>query len=55
MKKVMIIIACILVVAAVVIVGFVSTRKGEVINELKTIKLNEVTRSVFYAPPYTIR
>ena len=52
MKKVMIIIACILVVAAVVIVGFVSTRKGEVINELKTIKLNEVTRSVFYAPQY---
>jgi NitT/TauT family transport system substrate-binding protein len=52
MKKVMIIIACILVVAAVVIVGFVSTRKGEVSNELKTIKLNEVTRSVFYAPQY---
>ena len=52
MKKVIITIVCILIVSAIVILGFVSTRKGEISNELKTIKLNEVTRSVFYAPQY---
>lgn len=52
MKKIIITIACIILVAAIVLIGFISTNNEEISNELKTIKVNEVTRSVFYAPQY---
>lgn len=52
MKKVIITIICILVIATVIIVSFVATHREKIDNEIKTIKVNEVTRSVFYAPQY---
>lgn len=52
MKKVIITIACIILIAAIVLIGFIATHNKEVSSELKTIKVNEVTRSVFYAPQY---
>ena len=52
MKKIIITIACIILVATIVLIGFISTNNEEISNELKTIKVNEVTRSVFYAPQY---
>lgn len=52
MKKVIITIICIIVIVAVAIGIFVATNKKEIQNELKTIQVSEVTRSVFYAPQY---
>lgn len=52
MKKIIIAITCVLVVATVIIITFVSTNKEQIDNEIKTIQVNEVTRSVFYAPQY---
>ena len=55
MKKLYIIIAIILVliiVGTVIIVNKVNSGKQEQEVELTTIQLNEVTRSVFYAPQY---
>ena len=54
MKKVIIGIICV----AIIIIGIVAyivginMNKGKEVSELKTIQLNEVTRSVFYAPQY---
>lgn len=52
MKKVIITIICILAIATIIIVSFVATHREKIDNEIKTIKVNEVTRSVFYAPQY---
>lgn len=51
MKKKIFIIVIILAILAV-IVGVVINRKNTDNQELATIKVNEVTRSVFYAPQY---
>ncbi len=55
MKKTLISIACIIMMIAVVVTCvLISHKKSESSEEkkLKSIKLNEVTRSVFYAPQY---
>lgn len=52
MKKVIITIVCIVIVATIVLVSFIATHNKEIENELRTIQVNEVTRSVFYAPQY---
>lgn len=52
MKKVIIAIICVLIIATVVIVAFVANNKDKVDNEIKTLQVSEVTRSVFYAPQY---
>lgn len=52
MKKVVIAIICVLIIAAIIVVAFVSTHKEQVDNEIRTLQVNEVTRSVFYAPQY---
>ena len=50
-KKRLIVIIIVLIIA--VIIGIVTTiKKSEDDKNLKTIKVNEVTRSVFYAPQY---
>ena len=52
MKKIITIIVCILLVAVVIAVGFIATRPQKNDTAIKTLKVNEVTRSVFYAPQY---
>lgn len=52
MKKIVIAIICVLIVATVIIIAFTSTHREQIENEIKTIQVNEVTRSVFYAPQY---
>ena len=52
MKKIITIIVCILLVAVVIAVGFIATRPQKNDTATKTLKVNEVTRSVFYAPQY---
>lgn len=52
MKKVVIAIICVLIIATVIIVAFISTHREQVDDEIRTIQVNEVTRSVFYAPQY---
>ena len=52
MKKIITIIVCILLVAVVIAVGFIATRPPKNDTAIKTLKVNEVTRSVFYAPQY---
>ena len=52
MKKIITIIVCILLVAVVITVGFIATRPQKNDTAIKTLKVNEVTRSVFYAPQY---
>ena len=52
MKKIITIIVCILLVAVVIAVGFIATRPSKNDTAIKTLKVNEVTRSVFYAPQY---
>lgn len=52
MKKVIVTIICIAVITAGILVYFISSHKDKIENELTTINLNEVTRSVFYAPQY---
>ncbi len=50
MKKVIISISCIVVIVVAIIVGNVCSNKKN--TKESVIKLNEVTRSVFYAPQY---
>ena len=50
MKKVIISISCIVVIVTAIIVGNVCSNKKN--TKESVIKLNEVTRSVFYAPQY---
>ena len=52
MKKIIIAIICVLILATVIIVAFTATHKDQIEGEIRTIKVNEVTRSVFYAPQY---
>ena len=52
MKKIIISIVCIVIIAAIVITAIVVNSKPEEQTGLTTIRLNEVTRSVFYAPQY---
>ena len=52
MKKIIIPIVCIVIIAAIVITALVVNNKSEEQTGLTTIRLNEVTRSVFYAPQY---
>ena len=52
MKKVIITIICVVIIATIAISVFVATHKEQVDNEIRTIQVNEVTRSVFYAPQY---
>ena len=52
MKKIIIAIICVLILATVIIVAFTATHKEHIEGEIRTIKVNEVTRSVFYAPQY---
>ena len=53
MKKYLIyIIVAVIIIAAIIIAIVSNTTKPETKAELKKIKLNEVTRSVFYAPQY---
>ena len=47
MKKIITIIVCILLVAVVITVGFIATRPQKNDTAIKTLKVNEVTRSVF--------
>lgn len=52
MKKIIISIVCIVIIAAIAITAIVVNSKPEEQTGLTTIRLNEVTRSVFYAPQY---
>ena len=52
MKKIIIPIVCIVIIAAIVITAILVSNKPEEEAGLTTIQLNEVTRSVFYAPQY---
>ena len=52
MKKIIIAIVCIVIVAAIVITAFFINNKPQEQTGLTKIRLNEVTRSVFYAPQY---
>lgn len=52
MKKVIVTIISVLIIAIAIIAVFVSTNKEKIENEIRTLKVSEVTRSVFYAPQY---
>lgn len=52
MKRRIIIIVSILVIIAIVAGIVINNKKNRDNEEMKTIKVNEVTRSVFYAPQY---
>lgn len=51
-KKVMIMIVVILLAILISVVGVMMNQKNKGEQKLETIKVNEVTRSVFYAPQY---
>ena len=50
MKKIIIVIVVIAVIIAGITIYSLTNKTNE--NNLKTISVNEVTRSVFYAPQY---
>lgn len=52
MKKVITAIICIVIIAMVILIAFATTNHDKKTSDIKTIKVNEVTRSVFYAPQY---
>ena len=52
MKKVIVTIISVLITAIAIVAAFVSTNKEKIENEIRTLKVSEVTRSVFYAPQY---
>lgn len=52
MKKIIIPIVCIVIIAAIVITVILVNNKPKEQAELTTIQLNEVARSIFYAPQY---
>ena len=52
MKKKRLIVIIIVLIIAIVIGGFTTVNKTNKAQDLQTIKVNEVTRSVFYAPQY---
>ena len=52
MKKIIIGIICVVLIITGIVVYMVNSNKGEEVARTKKIQLNEVTRSVFYAPQY---
>lgn len=52
MKKIIIGIICVVLIITGIVVYIVKSNKGEDVAQTKKIQLNEVTRSVFYAPQY---
>jgi len=52
MKKIIIGIICVALIITGIVAYSVSTNKKSEVSQVKTIQLNEVTRSVFYAPQY---
>ena len=52
MKKVIVTIISVLIIAIAIIAVFLSTNKEKIENEIRTLQVSEVTRSVFYAPQY---
>ena len=52
MKKFIIIIVCIVLIIGAELIIYNNRSKEETTADLTTIQLNEVTRSVFYAPQY---
>ena len=53
MKKILIVLLCIIIVATAIFMVYTNIKKNNTeTSELTTIQLNEVTRSVFYAPQY---
>lgn len=52
MKKIIIGIICVVLIITGIVVYIVKSNKGEEVAQTKKIQLNEVTRSVFYAPQY---
>lgn len=51
-KKVFIVLIVISIAMAFSVVGIIANQKKRDKQKLETIKVNEVTRSVFYAPQY---
>ena len=52
MKKILITILVAIIIVAVGITTYLLNNREQTVAELKTIQVNEVTRSVFYAPQY---
>ncbi len=54
MKSKFRLVVLVIIVLAVIIVGVITSnrRKSSNLEEIKLVKVNEVTRSVFYAPQY---
>ena len=52
MKKIVIVLLCIIIVATAIFIVYNTKNKDNTEEELEIIQLNEVTRSVFYAPQY---
>ena len=52
MKKFIISFIVVVLIVLVLFTCYNSNTKNSEVSELKTIQLNEVTRSVFYAPQY---
>lgn len=52
MKKIIVSLVAILILIAIVVGVFLITRPNSNENNLKTVNLSEVTRSIFYAPQY---
>ena len=52
MKKIIIGIICVVLIITGIVVYIDKSNKGEEVAQTKKIQLNEVTRSVFYAPQY---
>ncbi len=51
-KKIIIVVVVIILAMLFSVVGVMMKQKNKEEQKLKTIKVNEVTRSVFYAPQY---
>lgn len=51
-KRVMIAVVIVMLAILFSVVGVMMNQKNKGEQEIKTIKVNEVTRSVFYAPQY---
>ena len=52
MKKILIITICLILISTVGVVYYNVKSRNSVDSKLQTVKVNEVTRSVFYAPQY---
>lgn len=52
MKKIIITLIIIVATATAIFIAYQNTRNNDNTSELTKIQLNEVTRSVFYAPQY---